>query len=412
MKVLMLATYFPKPLNPLMGTWALAQAQALRRRGMEVEVVSFTAWVPGIAARTNGAKAYANCPSSYSWAGLNTWYPRWPVYALGPLRGWSERHPRLPMEIGWRTASGFLQRRVDNFKPDVIYAHHTAVNGFLASRLNQRHGLPFVVTDHDFGEIASCGDLPDRRAFFGPVMQRAAVVVAVAQRMETEMKRLFPAARTKTVQNGTDPIPQELTANPRPPELKDKTVIFSCGAFYERKGFPLLIDAFAEVSRKHPGCILRIAGDGQQRSQIVSRIRLHHLEGRVELLGFQPHQRVLQEMVWSDMFALVGWDEPFATVYSEAMSAGKPILCCSDGGINDVLQHGIQGLSVTPHDVGAAADALDILVGDPALRARMGNAARVLFENRLTWNHNAAVMESLFAEAIESKSRQVMETAQ
>lgn len=62
MKVLMLATYFPKPLNPLMDTWALAQAQALKRQGLEIEVVSFTAWVPRLIARSSGARAYAECP--------------------------------------------------------------------------------------------------------------------------------------------------------------------------------------------------------------------------------------------------------------------------------------------------------------------------------------------------------------
>ena len=46
-RILFLASYFPKPGNPLMGTWALAQARALARRGdVELLTVSFTSWVP------------------------------------------------------------------------------------------------------------------------------------------------------------------------------------------------------------------------------------------------------------------------------------------------------------------------------------------------------------------------------
>ncbi|WP_161768754.1 hypothetical protein [Picosynechococcus sp. NKBG042902] len=70
MKVLFLASYFPKPDNPLMGTWALSQAQALVQQAeIELLVVSFTSWVPSWLARSEGAKAYANCPPEYEWEG-------------------------------------------------------------------------------------------------------------------------------------------------------------------------------------------------------------------------------------------------------------------------------------------------------------------------------------------------------
>ncbi|NJL47719.1 MAG: hypothetical protein HC929_09860 [Leptolyngbyaceae cyanobacterium SM2_5_2] len=85
MKVLFLASYFPKPDNPVMGTWALSQAQALVRQGVELLTLSFTAWVPGWAAHTAGAKAYAHCPSQATWPGpVAVQYPRWLYYPVPP----------------------------------------------------------------------------------------------------------------------------------------------------------------------------------------------------------------------------------------------------------------------------------------------------------------------------------------
>jgi glycosyltransferase involved in cell wall biosynthesis len=220
--------------------------------------------------------------------------------------------------------------------------------------------------------------------------------------MEAEMKALFPSARTRTVQNGTDPISETRFRVPRPTTHAGKLVIFSCGAFYQRKGFPLLIDAFARVAARYPEAILRIAGDGDERGDVEESIRRHGLGSRVHLLGFRPHDEVLQEMVWSDIFALTGWDEPFATVYSEAMSARKPIVCCNDGGITDVLENGVHGITVPPRDPEAIAAALDLLASDPGLRDRMGAAGKRLFETRLTWDHNARTMRSIFEEAAES----------
>jgi glycosyltransferase involved in cell wall biosynthesis len=221
--------------------------------------------------------------------------------------------------------------------------------------------------------------------------------------MEQELRTLFPRARTRTVHNGTDVIPNEIQNTPRPHSLRGKLVVFSCGAFCERKGFPLLIDAFAPVAAQHENAVLRIAGDGLRRPDVEARIRAHRLEGRVELLGFHPHSAVLQEMVWSDLFALIGWDEPFATVFSEAFSAGRPVVCCNDGGINDVLENGVHGVTVPPRNVHAASEALKLLAGDAALRQRMGTSARRLFESHLTWDRNAQTMKDLFAEAVAAR---------
>jgi glycosyltransferase involved in cell wall biosynthesis len=285
------------------------------------------------------------------------------------------------------------------FRPDVLYAHHTAVNGYIAARIQQSTGLPFVITDHDFGEIASCEILPNRRKLFQYVVDRSSTMVTIAARMDANMRLLFPSARTRLVYNGTDPIPEDILSQPRPAELRDKLVIFSCGTFYERKGFPLLIEAFAAVADKHPTAVLRIIGDGEQRAEVMDAIRSRGLESRVSLLGFKPHEAVLQELVWSDAFALIGWDEPFATVYMEAIAAGKPVVCCSDGGFADVLVHGEHGFLVPPRNPSAAAQCLDTLLSDAGLRQRMGAAAKNLFEERFTWDRNAGEMADIFAAA-------------
>jgi glycosyltransferase involved in cell wall biosynthesis len=227
------------------------------------------------------------------------------------------------------------------------------------------------------------------------------MMVAVASRMERQMRQLFSNAPACTIQNGTDAIPQEVKNAPRPARNQGRTVLFACGAFYERKGFPPLIEAFARIAAQFPEAVLRIAGDGDERPRVDEAIRRFGLQDRVQLLGFLPHASVLQEMCWCDAFVLIGWDEPFATVFSEAMAAGKPVICCNDGGITDVLQNEVHGLTVPPRNVAAAAEALARLLGDPRLRARLGQAGARLFDASLQWDHNAARMEQVFRDALD-----------
>ncbi len=282
----------------------------------------------------------------------------------------------------------------------MIFAHHTAVNGFVARQLQREFGIPYVVTDHDFQEITYCDQFPARKALFDEVYRHASAVVAVSRRMEGDMRRIFPGVRACTIHNGVDPIPRACWDTPRPAKLVGRKIIFSAGMFYERKGIPLLVEAFGRIAGRNPDAVLRIAGDGAQRSLIEAAIRAANLQERVQLLGKVAHDVVLQEMVWSDAFALIGWDEPFATVFVEAMSAGKPIICANDGGITDVVRDGVHGRAIVPKSVDAAEEALDAILSDDAARLRMGAAAQALVAEQLTWDGNAAAMLQLFRQAV------------
>ena len=401
LRVLMLAIAFPRPNLPEFAVWALKQAQAIQRQGVEIEVVSLVPWLPRFLARRSAtARKHIGCPPSHDWRGLHVAYPRWPLYQFGRLKRQSMKNPGPQQVIAWCFARCRLLHEVRRFRPDVIYAHHTWTNGDLARRLKRLTGIPYVVTDHDFGEIESCARYPARRAYFRRVMGNAFCTVAVARRMEDSMRRcISEGARACTVYNGADPMPPGILERPRPPELQGKLVVLSAGLFYPRKGFPKLVEAFARVAPNFPSAVLRICGDGQDRPAVEKAVRESGVGPRVSLLGMQPHERVLQEMAWCDVFALIGRDEPFATVFSEAMSAEKPIIWPSDSGHAEVLADRINGCVVPPLAAAEAAAALASLLGNAEDRGRFGAANRALLESRFTWDANARAMVDLFGAA-------------
>lgn len=401
MKVLFLASYFPKPGNPVMGTWALSQAQALARQPIELRVLSFTSWVPSVLAGSARAKAYAECPASYTWRGnVHVVYPRWGYYPVEPLRSWSYRYPWPYLEFGFRTARKRLIYEIETFRPDVIFCHHSLPNGWMVSRLPEKYRKPMFVLEHGFKEISDCGHLPQRRAAFLEALSATTCLLAVSEPMAEIMRRVFPGQRILTHHNGIDiqKFPEKLT---RPPELRGKFVFLACAIFYEQKGIPLLVRAFGSIAKQYPNAILRIIGGGKEEDLVRKTIAKLKVGAQVQLLGKKSHDVVLREMHMADCFALVGWEEPFATVYLEAMAAKQPIICCSDGGITDVVSHGKEAFIVPPKDEEAVVDALTFMLDNPDKAREMGINGHYLIESSLTWDAKTRQLLKLFKEALQ-----------
>lgn len=411
MKVLFLASYFPKPDNPQMGTWALTQAQALARQDIDLRVVSFTSWIPPLVATTAGAKAYANCPEQYTWSGeVKVYYPRWLYYPVPPVKQWAYSNPTPYLQLAWWSVQRKLCCLIEQFQPDLIFCHHSLPNGWIAAQIPPQWRRPLITLDHDFDEITDCHVHLRRKAAMQFVAEQAWTMLTVSNRMEHDLKSLFPATKVLTHHNGVELPPKAVFEQQRPREFDGKKIILACALYAERKGIPILVEAFGRISAKHPDTILRIIGSGPDEERIRNTINRLKLTERVQMVGKKSHCEVLQEMVWADCFALVGWDEPFATVYLEAMAAGKPIICCDDGGINDVFRHGVHGYAVPPKDVEATAEAIDRMLRDDAKRVEMGRNAQHLIQQELTWDAKAIQLLQLFENAITDRTQYIYQS--
>jgi glycosyltransferase involved in cell wall biosynthesis len=70
------------------------------------------------------------------------------------------------------------------------------------------------------------------------------------------------------------------------------------------------------------------------------------------------------------------WPDPCPTVAMEAMATGRPVIAARSGGLSDIVVDGETGLLVPPGDAEALRRAMARLIDNPALRGRMGAAAR------------------------------------
>lgn len=100
-------------------------------------------------------------------------------YPFGKLDAIFNRVGEPFLKVGWWSINKRMMRIVQEFQPDVVYAHHTVLNGYFAWRIHQESGIPYFVTEHDMDEVAICSKMKNRRLVYQKVFQEAFRVVAV-----------------------------------------------------------------------------------------------------------------------------------------------------------------------------------------------------------------------------------------
>ncbi len=222
-----------------------------------------------------------------------------------------------------------LQRFTEVFgKPDIIHAHISHPGGFVAMKLSEELGIPYVLT-----EQMSPFPLPsykgDYEKWLLPPLQNAAAVLSVGENLSEELQQ-FGIATTPMV-NFIDM--DRFSPNSNDPQPVPR--LFALGRLEGQKGVDLLLEAMAALSDQK--WKLRIGGDGSDKSFLKGQIRKLKLEGRVELIGGLSQDQVAVEMKSCDFFVLPSRHESFGIVAIEAMSCGKPLVYTRCGGVTDQL---------------------------------------------------------------------------
>ena len=100
------------------------------------------------------------------------------------------------------------------------------------------------------------------------------------------------------------------------------------------------------------------------------------IRGAVELVGPIPAQAVTRMYADTDIFALPSFAEGVPVVLMEAMAMERPCLSSNLMGIPELIENGVNGVLIRPADLDDLVRGLRLLLDDPALRRRMGVAAR------------------------------------
>jgi len=119
---------------------------------------------------------------------------------------------------------------------------------------------------------------------------------------------------------------------------------------------------------------------------------------RARFLGVKAHDAMPAIYKSADLLCLPSWWEAMPLSVLEAMATGLPVVASTVGDVPRVVQDGVTGLLVTPHDPTGLAEALAQLLSNAPRRASMGRAGRRRVEERFRASATIAALDALYAE--------------
>jgi len=288
--------------------------------------------------------------------------------------------------ILWPTPA--LARRIDalarEVRAGVVFLDPVLPLGLVGPHLR---AAPYVVVVHG-AELTVPAHLPGTRALVRRVLRQAAGVLAAGSYPADQARRLVPTGRGLVVPPGVDTErfrPVRDAAQRRDLRRRfgldpDRPTVVGVSRLVPRKGFDVLIDAVAMLA---DDAQLVIAGDGRDRARLERRAAHLGLAPRTRFLGRVPDADLPDVYRTGDCFAMLCRDrwfgleaEGFGIVFLEAAASGLPALAGRSGGSHEAVRDGETGFVLDPDDPTAVHHAIDRLLHEPGLAARLGAAAR------------------------------------
>ena len=354
----MVAEYYPRRRDPVLGAWAHRQAVAARDAGADVRAIVLERPLPSAAATraalrgkpgaaAGEARAFAAQPRRDTLDGIAVEYvrfvapPRERSYASWHL--WAARAVRRALA------------RAHGERPlDLVHAHYALPAGGAARRWTALSGVPLVVSVHGGDLLSPLLGASAGRTAVRDVLRSARMVIANSAGMRERAAELTGRdADVRVIHPPGEPPPEPL------PPKRPRPTIATLANLDPRKRHADVLDALARLPEPTRWLVI---GDGPEREPLAARAKAAGLADRVELTGSLPPREAVARLAGCHALAMPSVDEAFGVAYTEALACGVPAIGCS----------GEPG----PEEIAALSPAMTLVPArDPAALARAIEAA-------------------------------------
>ena len=294
-----------------------------------------------------------------------------------------------------------LARIIRVHRPEVLHLHYMGFINFYSWMARLQSVKKVFFTDHhsrQAGYVPGRAPLWKRSAarFINSPLTRVISVSNYGYECMTAFD-LLPQSRFEMIYNGVD-----LTRVKDDPQLgldfrrrysipTDRAIITQVSWIIPEKGITDFLETARLVTQQNRNVEFVLVGDGAFREQYMKDAAAMGIEDRVTWTGMVKDPFGEGVFAAADVICQFSrWEEVFGWMIAEGMAHGKPVVATRVGGIPELISQGVTGFLVERGDTQSMSEQLQLLLGDPALRARMGEAGRAVVSEKFDLRKNVA----------------------
>jgi glycosyltransferase involved in cell wall biosynthesis len=386
LNVAVVAEYYPRRRDPVLGIWAHRQALAARDAGADVRVLVLERPVPPSASvkrpwKLPGAVAgIARQPTRDELDGIEVRYVRF--VAGDRSKTYATWHERAAEPLG-----AALAALHEEWPLDLVHAHYALPAGGASLPFARARGLPLVVSVHG-------GDV------LGPLLQTDAARAAVAEVLDAATGVICNSGatleRVAAITRDDDRLRVVyLGASPpaNPPPKRERPAVATLGHVIPRKRHADVLEAVEQMDEVD----WLVIGDGPELPVLKRAANQMKLEKRIEFTGQLPPDEALRRLATAHVMALPSEDEAFGVAYVEALACGVPAIGLeSEGGPAEIAARGPGMLLVPPRDPVALIAAIRAVLANRELPEQ----ARQTAAEQFSWQRCGRDTVAAYREAL------------
>lgn len=328
--------------------------------------------------------------------------PGWGLFSKEEMR-----YVQTAQGLNWLNWRPFVFRKILTWsrgqEPELLHGiseHAAHVCATLAESLK----LPYVLTVHQYLQGNSLHLTPRCRAVIAvseplrehlvndagiPKDRIRVIPPGVSDGPSVSLPGIFGS----TIVSRDEPNASMDTGLPVADAPPDARLVVSVGDFNRTSDYATFMEATRRiVDKHHDACSIVICGEGPQESSLRKFCRELHLDRRVTFC--HGHTEIERLMSDADVYVQTTRREGFAVRALQAMAQGVPVVAAANGAVLELIEDGITGFIVPPANHEMLSDRILTLLGDTALREKIGTAAR---KSALEHYSAAAMMDATLA---------------
>lgn len=184
------------------------------------------------------------------------------------------------------------------------------------------------------------------------------------------------------------------------PQTNGSIQILTIGRFTFQKGYLFGFMALQKLHEMGISFNWTIVGDGPLKEEMLFHIHTLGLQNMVQLVGKKNRDEILDLYNIADVFLLTSVYEGIANVCLEAMCMELPVVATRSGGMEEVIENGVDGILCNNYDADSLATALAGITADAVKRKQMGIYARQKILNEYTIQKQADIFENKYLQLI------------